>query len=40
MLWKHRGVEEATWESEDTMRAAYPFMFRDEGAWFSRLVIE
>ena len=21
VLWKHRGVEEATWECEDTMRA-------------------
>ena len=20
-LWQHRGVEESTWESEDTMRA-------------------
>ena len=24
VLWKHRGVEEATWEREDTMRATYP----------------
>ena len=31
VLWKHRGVEEATWEREDTMRATYPFLFRDEG---------
>ena len=23
VLWKHRGVEEATWEREDTMRATY-----------------
>ena len=29
----HRGVEEATWEFEDTMRATYPFLFEDEGAW-------
>ena len=35
-LWKHRGVEESTWEREDTMRATYPFLFRDEGTWFSR----
>ena len=40
VLWQHRGVEEATWEREDTMRATYPFLFRDEGTWFSRLVIE
>ena len=31
VLWKHRGVEEATWEREDTMRATYPFLFKDEG---------
>ena len=31
VLWKHRGVEEATWECEDTMRATYPFLFRDKG---------
>ena len=37
VLWKHRGVEEATWECEDTMRATYPFLFRDEGTQFSRL---
>ena len=27
VLWQHRGVEEATWECEDTMRATYPFLF-------------
>ena len=31
VLWRHYGVEESTWESEDTMRATYPFLFRDEG---------
>ena len=40
VLWQYRGVEEATWESEDTMRAAYPFLFRDEGTWFSRLMLK
>ena len=40
VLWKHRGVEEATWEREDTMQATYPFLFGDEDTWFSRLVIE
>ena len=34
VLWQHRGVEEATWEREDTMRATYPFLFRDEGTRF------
>ena len=28
---------ESTWEREDTMRATYPFLFRDEGTCFSRL---
>ena len=37
VLWQHYGVEESTWEREDTMRATYPFLFWDEGTWFSRL---
>ena len=37
VLWRNNGVEESTWEREDTMRATYPFLFRDEGTWFSRL---
>ena len=36
VLWQHRGVEESTWERDDTMRATYLFLFRDEGTWFSR----
>ena len=40
VLWQHRGVEESTWEREDTIRATYPFLFRDEGTWFSRLIFE
>ena len=40
VLWQHRGVEEFTWECDDTMRATYPFFFRDEGTWFSRLVLK
>ena len=31
VLWRHYGVEESTWERDDTMRATYPFLFRDEG---------
>ena len=31
VLWRHYGVEESTWECEDTMWATYPFLFRDEG---------
>ena len=37
VLWRHYGVEESTWEREDTMRTTYPFLFRDEGTQFSRL---
>ena len=37
VLWRHYGVEESTWECENTMRATYPFLFRDEGTWFSCL---
>ena len=37
VLWRHNGVEDSTWEREDTMRATYPFLFRDEGTWFSCL---
>ena len=40
VLWQHRGVEESTWEREDTLRATYPFLFRDEDTWFSRLILK
>ena len=40
VLWQHCGVEESTWEREDTMRATYPFLFRDECTWFSRLIFK
>ena len=40
VLWRHRGVEESTWEREDKMWATYPFLFRDEGTWFSRLILK
>ena len=40
VLWRHYGVEESTGEHKDTMRATYPFLFRDEGTWFSRLIIK
>ena len=35
VLWQYRGVNEATWECEDTMRATYPFLFEDEGALYN-----
>ena len=38
VLWRHRGVEEATWEREDTMHTSHPFLFGDEGMFFSHLV--
>ena len=28
------------WQREDTMRATYPFLFRDEDTWFSRLIFK
>ena len=31
VLWKHHGIEEATWERDDTMRTKYPFLFKEEG---------
>ena len=37
VLWQHCGVEESTLEREDTIRATYPFLFRDKGTQFSRL---
>ena len=40
VLWQRRGVEEATWERKDTMRATYPFLFKDEGTLFSHLVLK
>ena len=40
VLWQHRGVEEATWERDDTIRATYPFLFRDESTQFSHLEIK
>ena len=40
VLWQHCGVEESTWEHNDTMQATYPFLFRDEGTWFSRLILK
>ena len=40
VLWQHYGVEEYTCERDDTMRVTYPFLSRDEGTWFSRLIIK
>ena len=40
VLWRHYGVEQSTWERDDTMRATYPLMFRDKGTWFSRLIFK
>ena len=40
VLWQHRGVEEAMWEHKDTIRAIYPFLFKDEGTQFSCLEIK
>ena len=40
VLWLNCVVEESTWELEDMMQATYPFLFRDEGMWFSRLILK
>ena len=40
VLWQLYEVEESTWEREDTIRATYPFLFRDEGTWVSRLIFK
>ena len=40
VLGQHRGVEESTWEREDTMRATNPFLFKDKGTWVSRLIFK
>ena len=40
VIWQHHGVEESIWELDDTMRATYPFLFRDEGTCFSRLILK
>ena len=40
VLWRHRGVEKSTWERKDTIRATYPFLFRGESTWFSRLILK
>ena len=34
VLWQHRGMEEVTWECEDTIRTNYPFLFEDEDIFF------
>ena len=26
--------------AEDTIRVTYPFLFRDEGTWFSHLILK
>ena len=39
VLWQHRGVEEATWEREDTMCANYLFLFKDDDTLFSHFVV-
>ena len=31
IVWKHHGVEEATWETEEKMRRDYPHLFSSSG---------
>ena len=37
VLWRHYGVEESTWEREDTMQATYTFLYSTR---FSRLILK
>jgi hypothetical protein len=34
VLWKGPFGEEATWESEEVMRAKYPHLFENQGQWY------
>ena len=44
LVKKKRSIKRKTQASpefrEDTMRATYPFLFKDEGTWFSHLVLK
>ena len=40
VLWQHGGVEEATWEREDTIRTNYLFLFEDKGIFFCHLILK
>ena len=40
VLWQHLGVEEATWEREDTILTNYIFLFEDEGMFFNHLILK
>ena len=31
VVWKHHGLEEATWETEEKMRRDYPHLFSTSG---------
>ena len=38
VLWQNQGVEEATWEREDTVHVNYPFLFDKERCVFQSLM--
>ena len=40
VLWQHQGVKEVTWEHKDIVRANYPFLFEDEGIYFSHSILK
>ena len=40
VLWKHQGVEEATWECKGTMRTNYLYFIKDEGTLSSHLILK
>ena len=35
VLWQHQGMEEATWECEDTINANDPFLFEKGGMFLA-----
>ena len=35
VLWRHHGVEEATWELESTMRSNYLYLFSNSGTYLN-----
>ena len=40
VLWPHQGVEKATWECENTIRASYHFCLRIEVCFLSHLLLK
>ncbi|KAK9002012.1 hypothetical protein V6N11_024705 [Hibiscus sabdariffa] len=37
--WRHRGVEEATWERNDDMMDQFPYLFPSEAIWRFEMIV-